>query len=165
MSSGFKESCLTSSFSCIMTWAFRLATLENFLLHTGHVGSLVVWVDLWRPRLYSTLKDTGHWSHRYGCIQEEVSNSYVISSSWPAHLPLLQKQDQYIKNKKNYWNCTLLLVICYNVQKSMLNIRHWYLNLMSLFTCTRTAFFWGFWAALWKIKHVFPWALLGIKWK
>lgn len=94
MTSGFKESCLTSSFSCIMTWAFRLATLENFLLHTWHLGSLVVWVDLWRPRLYSTLKDIGHWSHRYGCIQEEVMNSYVISSSWQAHLPLLPKQEK-----------------------------------------------------------------------
>ena len=45
-SSPHSEQNTLSSFSCSITCAFKLAMRENFLLHSGHLGSSTLWVAL-----------------------------------------------------------------------------------------------------------------------
>lgn len=68
-SSPHSEQMRFSSFSWSIICALRLATRENFLLHTGQTGSSALCVHLWSVRLNSTLNVWGHWSHRCGYLR------------------------------------------------------------------------------------------------
>lgn len=88
-----------SSFSWSMMWAFRLAILENFFPHSGHVGSpsAGTWVATWSFRLSTTLKDMAQWGHLKG-----LSSSWAFMWRWYwGHLGKTFSQVSHLKGPKN----------------------------------------------------------------
>lgn len=106
----FKMHIITSSFSWSIMWALRLATLENFLLHTGQVGSSPLCVHLCNVRLNSTLNDIGHWSHRWGYLGGKRQYLSLIP---PLRRPFKRQKSQYydcnLPCKHQHWKCTYKL--------------------------------------------------------